>query len=255
MAADETGSRVITVAIVDDHPAVRLGLHAALRSEAGLEPVGSAANANESQVLLYRARPDVVLLDYHLPDMDGLTLCRRIKSDVPAPAVVLYSAFADPTMTVPAIVAGADAIVHKGGQTRELFDAIRETARGSKALPPVSEPLLEAAGQALDPHDLPLLGMLVNRGAGHGRPAVTRPGVSNGERAPFTSASHRARMGMVMVPARCTQQPTASASPARSVLVPSRLRHGRQGESRGELVAPPDVMTRSGVAVLAVTPM
>jgi DNA-binding NarL/FixJ family response regulator len=154
---------VITVAIVDDHPAVRLGLHAALRSEAGLEPVGSAANANETQVLLYRTRPDVVLLDYHLPGMDGLTLCRRIKSDIPAPAVVLYSAFADPTMTVPAIVAGADAIVHKGGQTRELFDAIRETARGSKALPPVSEPLLEAAGQALDPQDLPLLGMLVNR--------------------------------------------------------------------------------------------
>jgi DNA-binding NarL/FixJ family response regulator len=154
---------VITVAVVDDHPAVRLGLHAALRSEAGLEPVGSAANASETQVLLYRTRPDVVLLDYHLPGMDGLTLCRRIKSDVPAPAVVLYSAFADPTMTVPAIVAGADAIVHKGGQTRELFDAIRETARGDKALPPVSEPLLEAAGQVLDPQDLPLLGMLVNR--------------------------------------------------------------------------------------------
>ena len=95
--------------------------------------------------------------------VDGLDVCRRIKSEIPAPAVVLYSAFADPTITVPAIVAGADAIVHKGGQTRELFDAIRETARGSKALPPVSEPLLEAAEQALDPQDLPLLGMLVNR--------------------------------------------------------------------------------------------
>jgi DNA-binding NarL/FixJ family response regulator len=153
---------VITVAIVDDHHAVRLGVRAALLSEAGLEPVGSAANARETEILLYRTRPDVVLLDYHLPGMDGLTLCRRIKSDVPAPAVVLYSAFADPSMTVPAIVAGADAIVHKGGQTRDLFDAIRQTARGTKALPPVSEPLLEAAGQALDAQDLPLLGMLIN---------------------------------------------------------------------------------------------
>jgi DNA-binding NarL/FixJ family response regulator len=154
---------VITVAIVDDHHAIRLGLRAALLSEAGLEPVGSAANAGETAVLLYRTRPDVVLLDYHLPGMDGLTLCRRIKAYVPAPAVVLYSAFADPSMTVPAIVAGADAIVHKGGQPRELFDAIRQTARGDKALPPVSEPLLEAAAHALDPEDLPLLGMLVNR--------------------------------------------------------------------------------------------
>ena len=154
---------MITVAIVDDHHAVRLGLRTALLSEPGLEPVGSAANAGEAAVLMYRTRPDVVLLDYRLPDTDGLTLCRRLKSDVPAPAVVLYSAFADPSMTVPAIVAGADAIVHKGGQTRELFDAIRQTARGDKALPPVSEPLLEAAAQALDPEDVPLLGMLVNR--------------------------------------------------------------------------------------------
>ncbi|HET9740604.1 MAG TPA: response regulator transcription factor [Solirubrobacteraceae bacterium] len=154
---------MITVAIIDDHHAVRLGLRTALLSEPGLEPVGSAANAGEAAVLMYRTRPDVVLLDYRLPDTDGLTLCRRLKSDVPAPAVVLYSAFADPSMTVPAIVAGADAIVHKGGQTRELFDAIRQTARGDKALPPVSEPLLEAAAQALDPEDLPLLGLLVNR--------------------------------------------------------------------------------------------
>jgi two-component system response regulator DevR len=153
---------VITVAVIDDHHAIRLGLRTALLSEPGLEPVGSAANAAEAAVLMYRTRPDVVLLDYHLPGTDGLTLCRGIKSDVPAPAVILYSAFADPSMTVPAIVAGADAIVHKGGQTRDLFEAIRHAARGHKALPPVSEPLLEAAGQALEPEDLPLLGMLVN---------------------------------------------------------------------------------------------
>jgi DNA-binding NarL/FixJ family response regulator len=154
---------VITVAVIDDHHAIRLGLRSARRAEPGLEHVGSAADASEAEVLLYRSRPDVVLLDYQLPGADGLTLCRRIKSDVLAPGVVLYSAFADTSMTVPAIVAGVDGIVHKGGQTRELFDAIRRAARGEKALPPVSEPLLEAAGEALDPADLPLLGMLINR--------------------------------------------------------------------------------------------
>ena len=156
---------VIRVAVIDDHHAIRLGLRAALLSEPGLEPVGSAATAAESAVLLYRTRPDVVLVDYHLPGSDGLTLCRRIKSDVLAPAVVLYSAFADPSMTVPAIVAGVDAIVHKGGQTRDLFDAIRRTARGESSLPEISEPLLEAAGHALGADDLPLLGMLIHRTA------------------------------------------------------------------------------------------
>lgn len=154
---------MITVAVIDDHPAIRLGLRTALLSEPGLEPVGSANDARDAEVLLYRTRPDVVLLDYHLPGIDGLTLCRRIKTDPPAPAVVLYSAFADPAITVPAIVAGADGIVHKGGDTRELFDAIRQTARGDAALPPIAEPLLEAAEQALDPADGALLHMLVDR--------------------------------------------------------------------------------------------
>jgi DNA-binding NarL/FixJ family response regulator len=156
---------VIRVAVVDDHHAVRLGLRTALLSEPGLEPVGSAATAAETDALLYRTRPDVVLVDYHLPGSDGLELCRRIKTDAPAPAVVLYSAFADPSMTVPAIVAGVDAIVHKGGHTRDLFDAIRRTARGETALPEISGALLEAAGHALGPDDLPLLGMLIHRTA------------------------------------------------------------------------------------------
>lgn len=157
--------RMIRVAVVDDHHAVRLGLRTALAAEPGFEPVGSAATAAEAAPLLYRTRPDVVLVDYHLPDVDGLSLCRRIKSDPPAPAVVLYSAFADPSMTVPAIVAGVDAIVHKSGQPRDLLDAIRRAARGETTIPEISEGLLEAAGHAVEAHDLPLLGMLIHRTA------------------------------------------------------------------------------------------
>jgi DNA-binding NarL/FixJ family response regulator len=169
---------MIRVAVVDDHHAVRLGLHAALTSEPGLAPVGSAATAGEAHPLLYRTRPDVVLVDFHLPGTDGLTLCRRIKAEVPAPAVVLYSAFADATLTVPAIVAGVDAIVHKGGQPRDLFDAIRRGARGQKSLPEVPGALLGAASQLLDPEDLPVLGMLL-----HGTPAVEVAGTLGLQRA------------------------------------------------------------------------
>ena len=154
---------MIRVAVVDDHHAVRLGLHAAIRSEPGLVPAGVATNGAGVAPMLYRTQPDVILLDYHLPDIDGLTLCRRIKSEPPAPAIILYSAFADDTLTVPAFVAGADGILHKGGPARELFEGIRRVARGGDAMPPVSPPLFEAAGQALDPEDLPILGMLLDR--------------------------------------------------------------------------------------------
>ena len=121
---------MIRVAIADDHHAVRRGLHAAIRSEPGLVPVGAASDGGSLAPLLHSTDPDVLLLDYHLPDTDGLTLCRRIKADPPAPAVILYSGFADDSMTVPALVAGADGVVHKGVPARELFEAIRVVAGG-----------------------------------------------------------------------------------------------------------------------------
>ena len=156
---------MIRVAVVDDHHAVRLGLHTALRSEPGLVPVGTASGATELGPLLYRTAPDVVLLDYYLDGEDGLTLCRQLKSTVPAPAVVLYSAYADPSMLVPAIVAGADGAVHKGVPALQLFEAIRQVARGASALPPISAALRKAAALALDPHDLPILSMLIDHTA------------------------------------------------------------------------------------------
>jgi DNA-binding NarL/FixJ family response regulator len=152
---------MIRVAIVDDHHAVRLGLNAALQSEPGLVPVGTAANAAELSSLLYRSRPDIVLLDYNLPDGDGLTLCHRIKSQALAPAVIVYSGFADHSMTVPAIVAGADGILNKGLPSRDLFEAIRDVSRGGNALPPISNEHLQVAAAALDEQDLPILGMLI----------------------------------------------------------------------------------------------
>jgi len=158
-------SRLIRVAVVDDHDAVRLGLRTALAATPDLEPVGSAATVAEAAPLLYRVRPDVVVVDYRLPGVDGLTLCRRIKSAPPAPGVVLFSAFADSSMTVPAVVAGVDAIVDKGAQTRDLFEAIRRAARGEATLPEISGPLLEAASQEIDPEDVALLSMLVDRTA------------------------------------------------------------------------------------------
>ena len=153
---------MIRLIIVDDHPALRAGLSAVLRAEPGLVPLGSATNAAELEPLLARTHPDVVVLDYHLPGEDGLQICRRLKRMLPAPSVLLYSAYADGSLAIPAVLAGADGLVHKGAPAQELYDAIRSVARGATVLPPVTREQLEEASSRLDTEDLPILGMLLD---------------------------------------------------------------------------------------------
>jgi DNA-binding NarL/FixJ family response regulator len=155
-------SDVIRVAIVDDHPAIRAGLEVLLGEEPDLVAAGTAARGEEVAPLLYRTAPDVVLLDYHLPGADGLRLCRRIKSQPPAPAVLIYSAYTG-DLAVPALVAGADGLIGKGGPAGELLDAIRRCARGERVLATASPAQMRAAARELAPEDLPILGMLVER--------------------------------------------------------------------------------------------
>lgn len=153
---------MIRLVIVDDHPALRAGLSAVLRAEPGLVPLGSATNAAELEPLLARTHPDVVVLDYHIPGEDGLQICRRLKRMLPAPSVLLYSAYADGSLAIPAVLAGADGLVHKGAAAQELYDAIRSVARGDAVLPPVTREQLEQANGCLDTDDLPILGMLLD---------------------------------------------------------------------------------------------
>jgi DNA-binding NarL/FixJ family response regulator len=153
---------VIRVAVVDDHYAVRLGLEAALDAQPGMTPVGAVACAADVAPLLYRTAPDVLVVDYRLPDEDGLSLCLRIGAGVPAPALLIHSAFADGWLTVPALIAGADGVVHKGATGLEIAEAIRAVAAGRSALPTIVPELLAAAAEQLEPEDHAILGMLVH---------------------------------------------------------------------------------------------
>ncbi|HVL31280.1 MAG TPA: response regulator transcription factor [Solirubrobacteraceae bacterium] len=150
---------MIRILIVDDHPALRAGLTAVLRSEPGLVPLDAASSVSDLWPALKRTKPDVVVLDYHLPGDDGIVVCRRIKRELPAPAVLLYSAYADASLTIPALLAGVDGLVSKSAPANELYDAIRRVARGERVLPPISRQLLDAAGSELEPDELPILGM------------------------------------------------------------------------------------------------
>jgi DNA-binding NarL/FixJ family response regulator len=153
---------MIRILLVDDHPALRAGLTAVLRAEPGLVPLGTAASEEELWPALQRTKPDVVILDYHLPPADGLQLCRRIKRTMPPPGVLLYSAYADASLVIPGVLAGADAVVNKGAPASELYDAIRRVGRGEKVMPPISRELLDEATQRLPSEDLPALMMLLD---------------------------------------------------------------------------------------------
>ena len=150
---------MIRILIVDDHPAMRAGLGAVLRAEPGLVPLNAASSVADLWPTLNRTKPDVVVLDYHLPGDDGLVLCRRIKCQLPPPAVLLYSAYADASLMIPARLAGVDGLINKSAPASELYDAIRRVARGERVLPPISRELLDAAGRDLAPEELPILGM------------------------------------------------------------------------------------------------
>jgi len=153
---------VIRILLVDDHPAMRTGLAAVLAAEPGMAVLGAAASADELAPALTRTRTDVVLLDYHLPSSDGLVLCRQLKRSMPPPGVLLYSAYADASLAIPALLAGADGLLNKAAPAKELYDAIRRVSRGERVLPPVPPDLLDAASAKLDPEDLPILGMVLD---------------------------------------------------------------------------------------------
>ncbi len=154
---------MIRIVVIDDHPALRAGLHTVLDAEPGMVFAGEC-DGDEERVwpLLNRTEPDVVLLDYHLPKSDGLQLCYRIKQRIPAPRVIVFSAYAGPSLALPAALAKADGLLDKGVPARDLFEAIRLVNKGERLLEPPSRAVLADAEERLGEDDMPLLAMLLD---------------------------------------------------------------------------------------------
>jgi DNA-binding NarL/FixJ family response regulator len=151
---------MIRIVVVDDHPALRAGLQTVLESEPGIVLAGQSAGDEESLwPLLHRAEPDLVLLDYHLPHGDGLQLCYRIKQEVLAPKVIVFSAYAGPDLLLPARLAKADAVLGKGVGARELFETVRRVYGGEQLLggPPPAD-----AAMRIPEDDRALVAMLLD---------------------------------------------------------------------------------------------
>ena len=154
---------VVSVLVVDDHPALRAGLEQLLDQEPAYRLLGAVSSEAELAAALLSRQPDVVVLDYALTRGDGLSACFRLKQHERPPGVVLYSAYVDEVFAVPATLAQADAIVSKNAPVEELLSAIDAVAAGDAALPAPDAEAIDAASSRLRAEDLPIVGMLFAR--------------------------------------------------------------------------------------------
>jgi DNA-binding NarL/FixJ family response regulator len=127
---------MIDVLIVDDHRVLVDGLRAALELEGDIHVAGTAATVAEAVAALPRIRPQVALVDFHLPDGTGAEAVRRLRAAEPAVDVVMLSADTSDEAFVESVQAGAAAYLSKLTDVSELADAIRRVAGGEVLLPP-----------------------------------------------------------------------------------------------------------------------
>lgn len=126
------------VLVVDDHDVVRLGLRALLGAEADVEVVGEAATAADAVRLAGTTQPDVVLMDVRLPDDSGIAACQSIRAQWPGVQVLMLTSYADESLVLAAIEAGAAGYVLKQVDTTDLVRAIQAVAAGDAVLDPAT---------------------------------------------------------------------------------------------------------------------
>lgn len=126
----------VRVFVLDDHEVVRRGVTDLLEAAGDLVVVGEASTAAEALVRIPASHPDVAVLDVRLPDGDGVTVCREIRSRVPEVACVMLTSFDDEAAHLDAVMAGAAGYVLKQIRGSDLVTAVRTVARGDSLLDP-----------------------------------------------------------------------------------------------------------------------
>lgn len=128
----------IRVLLVDDHPVVRRGLHALLDGEPDMQVVGEAGTGAEAVGIYAGLKPDVIVMDISMPEMDGLEATRRIRADCSSCQVLILTVHAQERYLFPVLKAGAAGYVLKSTVDTELVNAIRAVAQGGAFLYPAA---------------------------------------------------------------------------------------------------------------------
>lgn len=139
----------IRIVIADDHPIVRSGLLGLLASQDDFEVVGEASNGREAVAVVQRTRPDVVLTDLRMPELDGVGAIREMCAAQPSLKVLVLTTYDTDADILRAVEAGATGDLLKETPREELFTAIRATALGKSVLSPTVASRL--VGRTRDP--------------------------------------------------------------------------------------------------------
>ena len=132
----------IRVLLVDDHAVVRMGLRTFFDLQDDIEVVGEAGDGSEGVALARRLKPDVVLMDLMMPNMDGLTAIARIKSEMPETEIVAVTSFIEEEKVTAALEAGASGYLLKDAEAEEVASAVRAAFAGEVHLDPAVARLL-----------------------------------------------------------------------------------------------------------------
>ena len=128
--------RPIAVFLLDDHEIVRRGVKEVLEAEPGITVVGEAGTAASALARIPALKPDVAVLDVRLPDGDGVSVCRDIRSKMPGVACLMLTSYGDDEALFDAIMAGAAGYVLKQIRGTDLAGAVRTVAAGESMLDP-----------------------------------------------------------------------------------------------------------------------
>lgn len=146
---------MIKLLIVDDHEMVRIGVSAYLNAQADMEVIGEASNGKEAVEHALSLRPDLILMDYEMPVMNGAEATATIIKSWPNAKVMMVTSFIDDDKMYPALEAGAVSYILKTSNAKQIAEAIRKTMAGEPALEPevMSKMMAKMRGTAPTLHE------------------------------------------------------------------------------------------------------
>ena len=125
---------MIKVLFVDDHEMVRIGVSAYLSAQSDIEVIGEADNGLKAVELAMELRPDIILMDLVMPEMDGIEATKRIIEKWPEAKIIIVTSFLDDEKVYPALEAGATSYMLKTSKASEIARAVRSTFQGQSVL-------------------------------------------------------------------------------------------------------------------------